>query len=229
MCPNTGKKKIWLMRHGKIDFDYDNCSYEKFMELVSNGKDLPLAKDPQIDYSLLPTDVELICFSDTKRTKETANKVKKWLNNVSELNVMKQKLLNEVKLDRSVITREEYKGLNSLEERRPVILGRWYSKMNISETFDGSLSRVKEIEQFLLDRPETKILLITHGWFLRLLDLYFRQNKRDNISLKELLAVKPLEPGQAIHAELCFEPEEQLNPVPAVDAVSVHDYAAATT
>jgi len=53
------------------------------------------------------------------------------------------------------------------------------------------MARVKKIEILLSERPEKTIILITHGWFLRLLELYFVQGKHTDtdITLQDILDV----------------------------------------
>jgi hypothetical protein len=57
-----------------------------------------------------------------------------------------------------------------------------------------------EIDSYLRSRQEKNIILITHGWLLRLLELYFVQGKRKGITLSDLLAVELIEQGQFIKA-----------------------------
>jgi hypothetical protein len=76
-------------------------------------------------------------------------------------------------------------------------LERWYSGKNQKETFEESLARVRSIESFLCRRRERKIILVTHGWFLRLLEVYFVQGKRSikEITINDMLAVDPVPLG----------------------------------
>ena len=78
------------------------------------------------------------------------------------------KSLHEVKFDKDIIHEHEFK---SLEQIRPVILERWYHNQNGSEGFNDSFARAKEIEAFLSKWRGKRIILVTHGWFLRLLEV----------------------------------------------------------
>ena len=64
------------------------------------------------------------------------------------------------------------------------------------------MARVKRIEEFLQNRQERSIILVSHGWFLRLLELYFVHGKRNNISLPDLLSVKPIALGEFVKATI---------------------------
>jgi broad specificity phosphatase PhoE len=107
-------------------------------------------------------------------------------------------LLREVRFDRDVILRQEY---TSLAENRKDILERWYDGRNKKETVENSLERVRKIESFLSERREKTIILITHGWFLRLLDLYFVQGNHTP-TLDDLLNASPVSLGHCIRATI---------------------------
>jgi broad specificity phosphatase PhoE len=102
-----------------------------------------------------------------------------------------------VKFAKDIIHKHEFK---SLEQIRPVILKRWYHNRNEAESFEDSFARVKEIELFLSERQEKTIILVTHGWFLRLLEVYFVQVKHTDITLKDILETKPVPLGHCIKA-----------------------------
>ena len=193
------KKHVWFMRHGKINFDYENCAYDELMEMLSNGSKKPLLNRHGIKFTFLPPNVELVCHSPEKRASDTAAKLKEKLEvgSVEEID-----LLREVKFDKDIIEKEKY---TSLEDSRPFILKRWFYNENKSESFKASTARVARIEKFLQNRQERSIILVTHGWFLRLLKLYFVNGKRNGIDLEDLLNVKPIALGQFFEATL--EPE----------------------
>ncbi|MBD3338340.1 MAG: hypothetical protein GF353_04495, partial [Candidatus Lokiarchaeota archaeon] len=130
------------------------------------------------------------------RALETAEKINEHLN-VSKIQQLD--LLAEVNFDNNIISKKEYK---SLEDSRPLILERWFNSTTNSESFEDSILRVKKIEEFLHNRDESTIILISHGWFLRLLELYFVQDKRDSITLPELLTVKPISLGEFVKATI---------------------------
>jgi broad specificity phosphatase PhoE len=189
-------KQVWFMRHGKTTFDYDNCTYEQLIEALCNGNDIPLADDHQIDVESLPQSVELVCCSPARRAVETANKLQKHVN-VGAME--KMDVLREVKFDRNIIRKKEY---TSLKNSLPHILTHWFKSENKPESFQQSMERVRRIDEFLHSRQEVSIVFITHGLFLRPLDLYFAQCKGNHITLKDLLNVEPIKLGQFVNAPL---------------------------
>ena len=187
---------IYFMRHGKPVFDYDHCTYEEFIEMLSDGSHTPLAEDHGIDFASFPQNVRLICHSSARRALETAEKLREHLN-VESVELMNE--LDEVKFDKNIISRHEYESIKSSQSIIPVILTRWFKNENKSERFQDSLARVKKIEKFLQNRPEKRIILVTHGLFLRLLEFYFVQGKQEkDITLSDLLEIKPFELGHFV-------------------------------
>jgi broad specificity phosphatase PhoE len=187
------KKQVWFFRHGRTDFDYENCSYNDFIEMLQDGSHVPLIEgDSGINLEGLPRNIGLICHSPARRAVDTAEMLKGYLN-VEK--VIMLDFLHEVKFDKTIIQEHEF---TSLKDSRLPILTRWFNNQNEVESFEDSLKRVKQIELFLQNRREKNILLITHGWFLRLLDIYFIQGKEKNITLSDLLDVKPMALGQSV-------------------------------
>lgn len=191
------EKRVWFMRHGQTTFNLENCTYDEFIEALSNGYHTPLREDHGIDFESLPQNIELICCSPARRAKETAEKLQEYLN---VRPVVKKEFLREVKFDKDIIRRHEYK---SLKDSRRYILTRWFKNENKSESFQKSMARVRRIEEFLKKRQEKTIIFVTHGWLLRLLELYFVQGKREeDITLFDLLDVEPIKLGQFVEAKL---------------------------
>ncbi len=211
MSNDSRVKHIWFMRHGQTIFDLENCSYDDFVEALSNGYQTPLHEDHGIDFESLPQNVELICCSPARRAEETAEKLQEHLKVGL---VEKMKFLREVKFDKDIIRRHEYK---SLKDSRRDILTRWFTNENKSESFQKSMARVRRIEKFLKNRQEKSIIFVTHGWFLRLMQLYFVQDKREeDITLFDLLDVEPIKLGQFVEAKLKLESSESNNHVAEV-------------
>lgn len=188
--------QVWFLRHGKTFFNYENSNYDDFIEMLCNGHSTPLVEDSGIDFKSLPKRVDLVCYSPFRRAFETAEV----LRNQLRVNLIEErKFLHEVEFDRNIILRHEY---TSLAENRKDILERWHDGRNKTETFDASLERVREIESFISKQQEQvkTIILVTHGWFLRLLEVYFLKGKRTGITPKDLLEVNPVELGHCFKA-----------------------------
>jgi hypothetical protein len=107
--------------------------------------------------------------------------------------------LSEVKFDTDIIQRHEF---TSLAKSREDILKRWHNGSNKAETFEDSLARVRKIESFLNEWRGKTIILVMHGWFLRLLDIYFIKGKHMNITLDDILETKPVPLGHCIKANV---------------------------
>ena len=185
--------QVWFLRHGKTSFDYENSSYDTFMDMLCNRHDTRLLKEHRIDFKRLPDRVEFVAYSPAIRAVDTAEVLRKKLG-VKKMEELE--LLREVRFDCSIILRGEY---TSLAGSREIILKRWYDGRNKAETFEDSLARVREIESFLSERQEKTIILVTHGWFLRLLETYFVQGKHTP-TIDDLLKAKPVPLGHCIKA-----------------------------
>ena len=190
------EKYVWFMRHGKPDFDYDTRNYDKFISMLTNGHRTPLVKEHNIDFSSLPRHADLVCFSPALRSIQTVGELKK---RVSVEEEMEMRLLDEVKFNKTIIREEEFV---SLEKSRHPILSRWYRNANKAELFEQSVHRVKQIELFLSTRSEKNIIIVTHGWLLRLLIIYFVQGKREGIALANLLEAPRVNFGQVVRASI---------------------------
>lgn len=191
--------EVWFLRHGKPLFDYENSKYDDFIQMLCNGHDTPLAENPGIDFGSLPRRVDLICYSPIKRAVETAEILR---NKLGVKHMEKLTLIREVEFNKDIISSEEYETLGGLVGNRENILKRWHDGSNKAETFEDSLARVREIESFLSERQEKTIILVTHGWLLRLLEIYFVQGKHTNITLEDVLETKPVPLGHCIKATI---------------------------
>ena len=195
---DSNEKQVWFMRHGRPDFDYHNCSYDEFLSMLTNGHNTPLVKEPNIDFESLPSHADLVCYSPALRAVQTVKHLERRINVRWK---MRTELLEEVKFDKKIISKEEFV---SLKQNRSDILIRWYNGLNKAEFFEQSMQRVKQIESFLLktERSEQRIVFVTHGWFLRLLHIYFVQDKKEGITLNDLLGAPCIGLGKAIHTKI---------------------------
>lgn len=185
---------VWFLRHGKTPFDYENSKYDDFIQMLCNGHETPLAEDPGINFKSLPKRVDFLGYSPITRAVETAEMLR---NKLGVKHMQELEFLRDVKFGEDIILRQEFK---SLPENRNDILERWYSGRNKAEKFEDSLARVRKIESFLSERQEKTIILVTHGWFLRLLEVYFVQGKHTDIALIDILKTKPVPLGHSIKA-----------------------------
>jgi broad specificity phosphatase PhoE len=195
--------QVWFLRHGKTTFNYEDSTYDDFIRMLCDGHKTPLAEDPGIDLKSLPKQVDLVCYSPIRRSVETA----KILQSKVEVKSMEPlELLREVRFDCDIILPQEY---TSLAGSRKVILERWYSGRNQRETLEVSLARVKKIESYLSERQAETVILVTHGWFLRLLEINFVQGKH-TIAIDDLLNARPVPLGQCVKATIARKSSVEL-------------------
>jgi broad specificity phosphatase PhoE len=187
--------QVWFLRHGKPRFNSKTDNYYDFMEMLCDGYSKALLANPEIDFKSLPKQVDFVGYSRFTRTFETAELLR---NKIGVKHMEEIPSLDEVRFDKDIIGANEY---ISLKQIRPKVLERWYNCENKAESFNDSLTRVKEIESFLSKRSENRIILITHGWFLRILDLYFVQGNHTP-TITDLQDVKPIPFGHSIMAKV---------------------------
>jgi broad specificity phosphatase PhoE len=193
--------QVCFLRHGKTSFNYEDSNYDDFIEMLCNGFNTPLVEedDPGIDLKSLPQQVDLVCYSPFRRAFETAQLLRSQLRVKS---MEEKEFLREVGFDRDIILPEEYV---SLPENRKDILEWWFDGKNKTEPFEASLQRAREIESFIRKQRVKTIILVTHGWFLRLLEVYFLQGKR-TITIDDLLKSSPVQLGHSIQATIASKP-----------------------
>ena len=67
------------------------------------------------------------------------------------------------------------------------------------------MNRAEELRQHLLNCPEKTILVVTHGWYLRLLKLFFTSSTptfSTSISYNDLVEVQPPKYGEFFEIHL---------------------------
>jgi broad specificity phosphatase PhoE len=187
--------QVWFLRHGKTPFDYENSKYDDFIQMLCNGYSEPLVKAHGIDFKSFPKRVDFVGYSPFRRAVDTAGLLR---NKLGVEQMKEMPILHEVRFDTDIIRRNEFE---SLEQIRPEILRRWYHNQNKAESFEDSLARVRKIESFLSKLREKTIILVTHGWFLRLLEIYFVQGNHTP-TIRDILEVEPVPLGHNIKATI---------------------------
>ncbi len=182
-------KRLIFMRHGFLAgkySNYANLSFEDFEELLLKevsphiDKNKSLGKLNKLSFIY---EVDLICCSsNTKRSKDTAVLVKQ-LKNVE---IIQTPLLNEISFVKGVISRKDTVNFFSLREK---ILTSIYNS-EYAESLENIKRRLYEFFRMVRNLEADTILCITHAWLMRFISLY-KQKKLDNLSLEDLLNVKP--------------------------------------
>lgn len=204
-------KQVTIMRHGPTEMNYYDLSYNDFMDLMLHKKDPKLKNDPCVDLSELPNDIEIIFHSPAQRSLQTANIARDTHNHSAIISKECDSLIAEVKFSRKILSKNEYESNGGLKGCREIILERWFDGENV-ESFQASWERAKKLHQFLLNRQETNILIITHGWYLRLLKLLFESNISDpnQVTVDRLKSMTPPRHCEFFKAELLPQRKKQL-------------------
>jgi len=184
-------RTIIFMRHGFLEGkyqDYLSLNFKEFEELL-----IKIAR-PQLDehrniealskMKILDELDGVICSSE-ERAIETARLVTEKVH----LPYKSSSLIDEIQFEQGVIT-EEDTASHDFNQLRKKILTQVYHSYH-TERFDDIKNRFLRFIHQVEQEKGTTILCITHGWFMRLIAIYARRKSLDNISLEELLAVKP--------------------------------------
>jgi broad specificity phosphatase PhoE len=212
------EKKIFFMRHGKAlhNTDYEYLNYEEFMGfmLKINDERHGLTKEYKENFKVADKikNVDIIYHSPFRRARETAELIQEKLHHKVEIE--NEPLLAEIAFSENIITEAEFLKFGGLKGCRSLILKRWHDNEN-SETFSDSKKRLLELDKKLNSTPRQNILLITHGWYLRLIVPYYQQGKQ-NITLEDLLNAHRYDYGQFFEYDL----KPELYPGERHDAIS---------
>ncbi len=177
-----------LYRLSDSDTDYGNLKYKQFMRFLLHEIDPPLAKsDNGINIKKIPEEIDVIYHSSAMRSIQSAKYIQRCLRNRDTQPRIESCLareLDEVKFSKSIISKDEFKEYSGLNGSRPIVLRKWYCGINKVETFQDSISRIEKLCDFLKNSSDKNILLITHGWYLRLLYMYFKNQEKNLKNLK---------------------------------------------
>lgn len=209
------------MRHGKAlhNTDYEYLKYDEFMEfmLKINDEKHGLTEEYKKCFKVANEfkDVDIIYHSPFRRARETAELIQKKLHHKPPIE--NEPLLAEISFSKNIITEKEFLKFGGLKGCRSLILKRWHDGENI-ETFTDSRKRLQELDRKLNSVPFQKILLITHGWYLRLIVPYYQQRK-ENITLEDLLNAHRYDYGQFFEYNLTTElyPGERRDAISNID------------
>ncbi len=201
------EKKIIFMRHGKAlhNTDYEYLDYKAFMGfmLKVDDENHGLNRDYKKNFKVADElkNVDIIYHSPFRRARETAELIQEKLAHKPE--IKDEPLLAEISFSKNIITESEFTRFGGLKGCRSLILKRWYEGDNV-ETFEDSKKRLQALDKKLNSTPYQKILLITHGWYLRLIVPYYQPGKQ-NITLEDLLNAHRYDYGQFFEHNLKTE------------------------
>ncbi|MBU1854297.1 MAG: phosphoglycerate mutase family protein [Nanoarchaeota archaeon] len=97
--------------------------------------------------------------------------------------------LNEIKFRRGIIEKEDIEQEDFHYLRKKILTSIYNS--NFSEKFYDVKNRFLKFLEFTKTIEHDNILCVTHGWFMRIIELYKEKGSLENINLNELLEVRP--------------------------------------
>lgn len=172
-------KTVTLIRHSRLGdpySDYTKLSFDQY-------RDLGLCRvDPDIDPDSLQLisekfireqlqDIDLILCSPLKRAWQTSELIKSL--GEKELEINESGTLREISFDLALlITEESFVQYGSSEVRR-ALFSRMLNKEHGVEPLADLFKRIHLLEKMLAQSRHENILCITHGFYLRVLQLYF--------------------------------------------------------
>ncbi|MBV6505196.1 MAG: hypothetical protein ILNGONEN_00754 [Syntrophorhabdaceae bacterium] len=187
------KFRKWLYGLFDSDTDYGILQYKQFMRFLLHEVDPPLAKkNKRINIKKIPKEIDVIYHSSAIRSIQTAKYIQRRFRNRDDqprIESFLAKELDEVRFSKNILSKDEFKEHGGLTGSRTIVLRKWYHGINKEETFQDSIARIEKLCDFLKNSPDKNILLITHGWYLRLLYMYFKNqtNSFKNLKNDELI------------------------------------------
>ncbi|MCI0616506.1 histidine phosphatase family protein [bacterium] len=103
-----GARNVYFMRHGRAlaNTDYENLSYNEFMEFLLKKKDPELCREQ--NEIIVPSKIDVIYPSPSLRARESAELIKNHLVNQPTIDYSLKELIDEVKFSDSIISELEF-------------------------------------------------------------------------------------------------------------------------
>jgi len=178
------------MRHGKptTDVHHSGISFAEFYAYLIKTIDPGLDQDYDLSNEIPP--VEVILHSQAQRCRETAELIKNRVSNKLAYFGEIDNLVNEIEFSGSILSHDEFYS----KKRRELILKRWFYGENM-ESLTNSIQRIRRL-LFLLQRSHyNRIMIVTHGIYMGLFQLYL---ERKEINLESLFQLERFGYGQII-------------------------------
>lgn len=174
--------KITFLRHGSLlnpFHDYNKLSLHELSQLARQEAD-PLVDASNINEGMCEKDYllkkyDVLYVSESQRTSDTADELSKIISLPPKI---KLKELNEIVFDPSkLVTENEYQN-EKLAAIRKSLFKALTNNSNI-ETGEEVVQRIKKLGKILKKTQADTVLVITHGFFMRYLDIFYRQKSQD--------------------------------------------------
>jgi broad specificity phosphatase PhoE len=191
-------KKILFIRHGQLLAPYDDYNRLSFDQL----RQLSLRTiDPGIDESQALIRVKLllekfdlseyqtIMVSESARTKATAAVIIGHLS--GPVPVQETFCLNEILFELNQLITEQDLHRRGLEAVREGLFRALVEKRN-TDSLVSIFDRLGQLEKMILESSAQNIICVTHGFFMRFVQLYFGQSIRspEGITVPDIMSVK---------------------------------------
>lgn len=172
--------EVTFLRHGPLLSPYDNYEALTFEQLCQLAKQ---EIEPAIDTKravelvkgnrLVDGEYDLLFHSPSNRALATTQII---TDHYMVKKVEKIEELAEILFDPAQLTTQEefaQKGLPIIREKLFLAL----VEGNNMESIESCMQRIFQLEKTLMQSSSNRCLCVTHGFFMRLLELYFTQNK----------------------------------------------------
>lgn len=174
--------KITFLRHGPLLEPFDNYNELSLHELSQLAKQ---EIDPSVDTSKISVGksaenyllkkYDVLYVSESQRTSDTATEL---LKTISLPPKIKLQELNEIVFDPSkLVTEKEYD-----KEKLSVIRKRLFKALVDDTNIESGkkvAQRIQKLDRVLKENQADNVLVITHGFFMRYLDIFYRQKSQD--------------------------------------------------
>lgn len=190
-------KKIKFIRHSFLVEPYDNYDKLSFFQLCQLAKGEVEPKiNPQsealVDQKFSQKELEnydLIMIGLSNRTRQTGKLLQSKVN--KKIAIKKNKLLSEIYFDPAVLTSEQKYKKNGMDEIR-IALFKGILEGKGTEKLNNIFVRIEKLQKLLKKQKANKILCITHGFYMRFLQLVFLEDKNntDVLTLEDLTKIK---------------------------------------
>lgn len=166
------------MRHGRalLNTDYVSMKYDEFMPFILNKVNPPLAQEKkEIETNAIIRNhkkIDIIFPSSRLRAQESAEFIKTLLPNSPKVNYKLAELIDEVEFSQAILSESEFNDKGGLRGCRGLIIERWLHGEG-AEPFQRTIDRINKLRQYLLESDFSNILIITHGYILRLIHLFY--------------------------------------------------------
>ena len=176
-------KSVIFIRHCRLGdpySDYNTLSLEQLRDLGTGQADPDIHPDSRRMIAERFTCEELQTFdmilcAPSRRACQTAEMIKH--QSQRDLEIRQTDTLKEIFFDLEALTCEEQFAQNGLQEIRSALCSGLVQKASGAESLEKLLRRTGTLLEILEQLPYANVLCVTHSFFMRVLRLYFLENR----------------------------------------------------